>query len=101
MAAQSTPEYKLRWYLIPLRVVLVTLLVTLIAFAVSLLLGILGIVVGAKLRGHTPNMTLAYRDIALPSAAVVGSLVLVSSLFLEVRHYRQAKTLAGIEKASS
>ena len=101
MAVQSTSVRKLRWYLIPLRVVLVTLLVTLIAFALSLLLGILGIVVGAKLRGHTPNMTLAYRDIALPSAAVVGSLVLVSSLFLEVRHYRQAKTLAGIEKASS
>ena len=100
MAAGTTPVRKLRWYLIPLRVLLVTALLTLIAFAVSLLLGILGIVVGARLRGHTPDMTLAYRDIALPSAAVVGSLVLISSLFLEARHYRQAKALAEIENAS-
>lgn len=91
---------KSRWYLIPLRVILVTFLFTLVGFAVSLLLGILGIVAGSKLRGQTPDMTLAYRSIALPSAAVVGSIVLVSSLFLEVRHYRQNKTLERIEKAS-
>lgn len=100
MTGERTTAPKLRWYLIPLRVLLVTGLFTLIAFAVSLLLGILGIVAGAKLRGNVPNMTLAYREIALPSAAVVGSLVLISSLFLEVRHYRQAKTLASIENAS-
>ena len=91
---------KPRWYLIPLRVLLVTFLFTLVGFAVSLLLGILGMVAGAKLRGQTPNMTLAYRDIAMPSAVVVGAIVLVFSLFLEIRHYRQAKTLDRIEKAS-
>lgn len=101
MTAAKTTVGKLRWYLIPLRVLLVTVLFTLIGFAVSLLLGIIGIVVGAKLRGHAPNLSLAYREIALPSAAVVGGIVLVSSLFLEVRHYREAKALAGIEKASS
>jgi hypothetical protein len=100
MAAEATHVRKLRWYLIPLRVLLVTALVTLLGFAVSLLLGILGVLVGARLRGHPPNLTLAYREIAVPSAAVVGSLVLISSLFLEIRHYRQARTLAGIEKAS-
>jgi len=100
MASEMTSVRGLRWYLIPLRVLLVTALLTLLGFALSLLLGILGIVVGAKLRGQTPNLTLAYREIALPSAAVVGSLVLVSSLFLEIRHYREAKALAGIEKAS-
>lgn len=100
MSAEAIHVRKLRWYLIPLRVLLVTALLTLLGFAVTLLLGILGIVVGAKMRGHTPNLTLAYREIAVPSAAVVGSLVLISSLFLEIRHYRQAKTLAGIEKAS-
>jgi hypothetical protein len=69
-------------------------------FAVSLLLGILGIVVGARLRGQVPNMALAYRSIAIPSAAIVGSIVLVFSLFLEIRHYRQSRTLDRIEKAS-
>src|SRR5689334_14285413 len=100
MAAEVTAVRKFRWYLVPLRVLLVTILFTLVAFAVSLLLGIVGIVVGAKLRGQVPNLTLAYRDIALPSAAAVGTLVLISSLFLEIRHYRQAKALAGIENAS-
>ncbi len=89
-----------RWFWIPVRVLLVTFLLTLLSFAVSLLLGILGLVIGARLRGTTPNMTLAYRHIALPAAAAVGAVVLVSVIVLEIRHYRQAKALAGIEKAS-
>lgn len=70
---------------------------TLLAFAVSLLLGIIGVVLGAKLRAGTPNMQVAYRDVAAPVAAVVCAIVLVSSLFMEIRNYRQAKALAGIE----
>ena len=42
---------KPRWHLIPVRVLLVTFLLTLFCFAVSLLLGILGVVVAARLRG--------------------------------------------------
>jgi len=91
--------HKPRWFWIPVRVLLVTFLVTLLSFAISLLLGILGVVIGAKLRGISPNLTLAYRLIAVPAAAVVGSVVLVSAIVLEVRHYRQAKTLAEIERA--
>lgn len=97
--AKAVPR-KPRWYLIPLRVLLVTFLVTLLAFAVSLLLGIVGVVIGAKLRGGTPNMQVAYRDVAGPVAAAVCAIVLVSSLFMEVRNYRQAKALAGIERVS-
>ena len=97
--AKAVPR-KPRWYLIPFRVLLVTFLVTLLAFAVSLLLGIVGVVIGAKLRGGTPNMQVAYRDVAGPVAAAVCAIVLVSSLFMEVRNYRQAKALAGIERVS-
>ena len=79
---------------------LVTFLLTLLSFAISLLLGILGVVVGAKLRGITPNLAIAYRIFAVPIAAVVGSVVLVSAIVLEVRHYRQAKALAEIVRAS-
>lgn len=89
-----------RWFWIPVRVLLVTFLLTLLSFAVSLLLGIIGLLTGARLRGTTPNMPLAYRHIALPAAAVVGVVVLVSAIALEIRHYRQAKVLAEIEKAS-
>ncbi len=97
--AKAAPR-KPRWYLIPLRVLLVTFLLTLLAFAVSLLLGIIGVVVGARLRGGTPNMQVAYRDVAAPVAATVFAIVLVSSIFMEVRNYRQAKALEGIERAS-
>ena len=83
-----------------MRILLVTFLLTLLSFAVTLLLGILGIVIAARLRGIHPNMTLAYRHIAAPAAAVVGVVVLISATVIEVRHYLQVKTLAGIERAS-
>ena len=86
--------------LIPARVLLLTFLGTLLAFALCLLVGILGIVVSSWARGMRPNMTLAYRQIALPGAALAGAVVLVSSIVVEVRHYRQMKALAGIERAS-
>lgn len=77
-----------------------TFIVTLLSFAVSLLLGIGGVVLAAKLREAHPNMTLAYKFVALPVAGTVAAIVLVSSAFMEVRHYRQTKTLEGIERAS-
>ncbi len=93
------PIRRPRWYGIPLRVALVTFLLSILSFAVSMLLGIIGILLIAKTRGETPNLTLAYRDIAAPVAAVVGVIVLVLSLAMEIRHYRQAKALADIERA--
>ena len=89
-----------RWYLIPVRVFLVTFLLALLAFAVSLLLGILGLVIAARLRGLHPNMTTAYRNIALPVAATVGAVVLIAASVIETRHYRQTKALAEIERTS-
>jgi uncharacterized BrkB/YihY/UPF0761 family membrane protein len=89
-----------RWYAIPVRVLLVTFIGTLISFAVTLLLGILGTVIVSALRHVNPNMTVAYRQIALPSAVVAGSIIFVLALAMEIRHYRQSKTLAGIERMS-
>ena len=86
-----------RWYLIPVRVLLVTFVVTLLSFAVSLLLGIGGVVLAARLRGAHPDLTVAYRHVALPAAGVVAAVVLISAAFMEVRHYRRAKTLARME----
>src|SRR5262249_49115689 len=85
-----------RWYLILVRVLLVTLVVTALAFAVSLFLGIAGLLAGAKLHGSHPDMTMAYRVIAMPAALFACAVVLVSSTLLELRHYRRAKTLEGI-----
>jgi hypothetical protein len=89
-----------RWYLIPVRVLLVTFIVTLLSFAVSLLLGILGTLLSARLRWVQPDMTFAYRHVALPVAAMVAAIVFVSAVFMEVRHYRQARALSQIERAS-
>jgi hypothetical protein len=92
----STPG----WYLIPVRAVVVTFLLTLLSFAVSLLLGILGLVIAARVRGFHPNMTTAYRHIALPVAVSVGAIALMAACVLEIRHYRQNRTLAEIERIS-
>jgi hypothetical protein len=88
-----------RWILVPVRVLAVTFIVTLISFAVSLLLGILGVALGAALRHAHPHMALAYRYVAVPAAAIVAGVVLVSITVLEVRHYRQSKALSAIENA--
>jgi hypothetical protein len=89
-----------RWYAIPVRVLLVTFIGTLISFAVVLFLGIIGTGAVAILRGAPPNMTIAYRRIALPAAAVAGGIIFVLALSMEIRHYRQSKALAAIERVS-
>ena len=77
---------------------LVTFIGTLLSFAVSLLLAIIGTVVVARVRGVHPDMTIAYRLIALPMAIVAGSIIFVLALVMEIRHHRQSKTLSAIEK---
>ena|SRR5579863_8933902 len=100
MATQSPTPRPPRWYAIPVRVLLVTFIGTLISFAVSLLMGIVVTVAWSSLRHVRPNMTMAYRQIALPAALVAGSIILVLVLTMEIRHYRQSKTLAQIARVS-
>jgi hypothetical protein len=97
MSPNTTKPY---WYLIPVRILLVTFLLTLLSFAVSLLLGILGLVIVGGVRGFHPNMAIAYRHIALPVAAVVAAVTLTSATVIEIRRYRQTKALAAIERIS-
>jgi hypothetical protein len=89
-----------RWYAIPVRVLLVTFIGTLISFALSLLFGIVGIVIVSIFRGVHPNMTIAYRLIAIPTAMVAGSVIFVLALAMEIRHYRQSRTLDAIARMS-
>jgi branched-subunit amino acid ABC-type transport system permease component len=89
-----------RWYGIPMRVGLVTLIGTLLCFAVSLLLAILGTVIVSAFRHVNPDMRIAYREIAIPVAVVAGIIIFVLALIMEIRHYRQSKTLSSIERAS-
>ena len=98
--AQTVTARSPHWYGIPVRVLLLTFIGTLICFAVSLFLGILGTVISAALRGVHPDLRMAYRMIAIPVALAAGCFVFVCMLVVEVRHYRQAKMLAAIEKIS-
>ena len=100
MSPPKTAGRKPRLFLIPIRVFLATILVTLLVFAVSLLLGILGIVIAARVRGAHADLSFAYRYIAAPFAAIVGAIVMVLAIALEIRHYRQSKALAQIERMS-
>ena len=88
------------WYGIPARVALLTFLGTLLSFAASLLLAIIGMLVVWKVQGAHPDMRIAYRSIALPAAMLGGALAFLFSLYTEVRHYRQCKTLTAIERIS-
>ena len=45
-------------------------------------------------------MTVAYRAIALPAAVVAGGIIFIFALGMEIRHYRQSKTLAALERMS-
>jgi hypothetical protein len=100
MPLSAKPPTRPGWYLIPMRILLVTFLSTLLAFAVSLLLGILALVIAARFSGFHPNMTTAYRYVALPAAALVAAIALISASVIEIRHYRQTKALAEIERIS-
>jgi hypothetical protein len=89
-----------RWYAIPVRVALVTFIGTLLCFSVSLLFAIFGTVILASLHRVHPDMRIAYRHIALPITLVAGSIIFVLTLVMEIRHYRQARTLTAIVRMS-
>jgi|ERR1035438_3067130 hypothetical protein len=88
-----------RWLGIPARVFGFTFLLTLLSFAVALLLSILGTIVHSQVEHIAPNLIFAYKHIAFPIALSVGAIVLIVTVVVEIRNYRQGKVLAGIEQA--
>ena len=95
----STYGRKPHWYLIPIRALAVTFLLTLLSFAASLLLGIIGMVLRGLIIGAHPNMTVAYRHIALPVAIVAATVIFIGAMVMEIRRYRQDKALFSIQNA--
>ncbi len=81
------------WYWIPLRVFLITFVGTLLVFAVSLLIAIIATAIASAIRGIQPDMRIAYRMIAFPIAAIVGTVIFVAAIVTEVRHYRKTRAL--------
>jgi hypothetical protein len=99
MAARLGKSGKPRLLTAVARAVLVAFLLMLLSFAISLLLAIAGLLIASATKGTHVDMTFAYRHVAAPVALVVGSIVLILSLVMEIRHYRQTKALASIERA--
>jgi hypothetical protein len=93
MLPPKVPSAPIRWFLLPLRVLLVAFLLALLSFAVCLFVGILGLLISAAVRGVHPNMTIAYREIALPAAIFVGTAALVVAIVMEIRHHRQLRSM--------
>jgi hypothetical protein len=93
MLSAKVPSPPVRWFLVPLRVLLVTFLLALLAFAVCLFLGILGLVVTAAMRGTQPNLIIAYREIAFPAAILAGAAALIVAIVMEIRHRQQTMRL--------
>src|ERR1700690_4154162 len=89
-----------RWIGIPARVFAMAFLFTVLSFAVAPLLSILGTVVYSQVKHVAPNLTFAYRHVAFPFAITAGAIVLVLALIMEIRNYRQRRTLDGIERVS-
>lgn len=83
-----------RWIGIPVRIFAITFLFTLLSFAIALLLSIVGAVVYSQMKHIAPDLAFAYRHVAFPFAVTVGAIVLVLSLGLEIRNYRQGKAMA-------
>ncbi|MGA2459556.1 MAG: hypothetical protein ABSF85_18490 [Terriglobales bacterium] len=96
----KTSSGGLRWIGILARIVAMTFLFTVLSFAVALLLSIMGTVVYSQVKHVAPNLTFAYRHIAFPCAITAGAIVLLLTLAMEIRSYRQRKTLEGIERVS-
>jgi hypothetical protein len=86
MSRAKSSSLFLRLLLVPVRVLLVSFLLALLSFAVFLFLGIAGLLISAVVRGAHPNMTVAYREIALPGALVLGGIALLVAIVVEVRY---------------
>ena len=96
----GSPPRAPRWQTIPVRVALVTFIGTLLCFSITLLFAIFGTVILAAMHRVHPDMRVAYRHIALPMGLVAGCIIFVGMLVMEIRHYRQARTLTAIARIS-
>ena len=71
-----------------MRVLFATLLFTAGGMAVGLLLGIIVMVVWGAAHGGQVDMRNAYRDVAIPMAALLGTVAFIGSIYLELRARR-------------
>ncbi|MFZ0731430.1 MAG: hypothetical protein WAM79_03805 [Candidatus Sulfotelmatobacter sp.] len=85
-------------YGVLVRALMITFIGSLLVFAVTLLFSIFGVVITGALYHRHPDMTIAYRHIAIPVGIAAAVIIFVFALINEIRRYRQSKTLTAIER---
>jgi hypothetical protein len=73
------------------RVLFATLLFTAGGMAVGLMLGIIGTLLWGAIHGGPVDMRHAYLNVAIPLAALSGSIALLGTIYLEVKARRTAR----------
>ncbi len=76
-----------------MRVLFTTLLFTAAGMGAGLFCGIVGTVIYGVIRGVQVDMSNAYKHVAIPAAAVIGSVAFLGALVMEVRAHRQRTSL--------
>ncbi len=69
----ARPPWYVRLVMIAFRTLLLTMLFALLGMAMGLLAGIIGTIVMAAMHHTQPDMTAAYRHVAIPAAVVSGA----------------------------
>ena len=71
--APARPPWYVRLIMVGFRTLLLTLLFAMLGMAVGLLAGIIGTIVMAAMHHTQPEMTAAYRHVAIPAAVASGA----------------------------
>jgi Flp pilus assembly pilin Flp len=90
--ARPAPKWYVRFIMVSFRTVLLTILFTALGMGVGLLLGIIATVVLAAAHGVQPDMTHAYRHVAVPVALGSGTCAFVWNVFRGVKDAVSART---------
>jgi hypothetical protein len=85
MAAHAQPTWLGRAFVKTVRTLIVTLLFTMLGMGVGLMVGILWFALSAAVRHTHPDMTMAYRNVAIYVAIGFGTCALLYQLFIETR----------------
>jgi hypothetical protein len=90
--ALPAPKWYVRFIMVSFRTVLLTLLFTALGMGAGLLVGIIATVILAAAHGVQPDMTHAYRYVAVPVALTSGSCAFVWNVFRGVKDAVSGRT---------
>jgi len=95
--APARAPWYVRFIMVSFRTVLFTLFFAALGMGVGLLVGIIVTVALAAVHGVSPNMTQAYRYVAIPLALASGSCAFVWNVFRGVKDAVSARTATPAE----